>query len=125
MHATWASAGDASGLCGISMQLEKIPWSGAPAVDAAALRRQLEAEGFEVWSWTDPPGADYQPHSHDHDESLWLVAGEIRFGAAGREFRLGPGDRLMLPEGTVHTARAGAAGATYLIGEKRTTDEHR
>lgn len=101
------------------MTLEKIPWTAGQSVDAVALRRQLAAEGFDVWSWTDSPGADYQAHSHDHDESLWMVAGEITFGADAREFRLGPGDRLMLPKGTVHTARAGAAGATYLIGEKR------
>jgi quercetin dioxygenase-like cupin family protein len=101
------------------MQLEKIPWTASQPIDADALRRQLEGEGFEVWSWSDPPGADYQPHTHDHDESLWVVAGEITFGAAQGEFRLGPGDRLMLPQGTVHTARAGANGATYLVGEKR------
>jgi len=101
------------------MKLEKIPWPGTEAPDEAALRRRLESEGFAVWSWTDMPGADYQPHAHDHDESLWVIAGEITFGATGRDFRLGPGDRLMLPEGTVHTARAGAAGATYLIGEKQ------
>ena len=101
------------------MQLEKIPWSKSGPVDADVLRAQLEAEGFEVWSWSDPPGADYTPHSHDHDESLWVVAGEITFGAAQREFLLGAGDRLMLPQGTIHTARAGAGGATYLIGEKR------
>jgi quercetin dioxygenase-like cupin family protein len=100
------------------MKLEKIVRAGAHAVDEAALRRQLEAEGFSVWSWTDRPGADYQPHSHDHDESLWVVSGEIVFGANGSEFRLGAGDRLMLPKGTVHTAHAGSAGATYLIGER-------
>jgi quercetin dioxygenase-like cupin family protein len=103
----------------VSVKLEKIAWRGGAPVDAADLRRRLETEGFEVWSWTDHPGADYQPHTHDHDESLWVIAGEISFGAEGREFRLGPGDRLMLPGGTVHTARAGTAGATYLVGEKR------
>jgi quercetin dioxygenase-like cupin family protein len=100
------------------MKLEKIPRSEVQSDDEGALRQQLEAEGFSVWTWSDPPGADYRPHSHDHDESLWVVRGEITFGVAGREFRLGPGDRLMLPQGTVHTARAGSAGATYLIGEK-------
>jgi quercetin dioxygenase-like cupin family protein len=100
------------------VKLEKIAHTGTDAVEESALRRQLEAEGFSVWSWTDPPGADYQPHSHDHDESLWIVAGEIVFGAHGDEFRLLAGDRLMLPKGTVHTARAGSAGATYLIGER-------
>ena len=57
-------------------------------------------------------------HTHDHDESIWLVAGEIRFGAAGRELVLTPGDRLMLPAGTRHTADAGPDGATYLVGQK-------
>ena len=101
------------------MKLEQVPRAAMPFIDEGSLRRQLEAEGFEVWAWTDSPDADYQPHTHDHDESLWVVDGEIIFGAGGREFRLGPGDRLMLPKGTVHTARAGVAGATYLIGEKR------
>jgi quercetin dioxygenase-like cupin family protein len=101
------------------MKLERIASQDNAPVDEARLRRELEGEGFDVWAWTDQPGADYRPHTHDHDESLWVVAGDITFAAAGREFRLGPGDRLMLPKGTVHTARAGAAGATYLIGEKR------
>jgi quercetin dioxygenase-like cupin family protein len=100
------------------MRLEAIPWTGGP-VEEATLRDRLEAEGFHVWSWTDSAGADYEPHTHEHDESLWIVAGEITFGADGRQLRLGPGDRLMLPAGTVHTAHAGAAGAVYLIGEKR------
>ena len=101
-----------------AMRLEVIAWAAGSTVDETALRRQLEAEGFSVWRWSDAPGADYQPHTHDHDESLWVVAGEITFGAAGRALRLGSGDRLMLPKGTVHTARAGSAGATYLIGER-------
>jgi quercetin dioxygenase-like cupin family protein len=100
------------------MTLERIPWPGGP-VEGSALQAQLEAEGFSVWQWSDAPGASYTPHSHDHDESLWVVTGEIRFGALGRELVLTAGDRLMLPQGTVHTARAGAAGATYLIGERR------
>lgn len=101
------------------MQLERIAWPADAAIDEAALTRQLEAEGFDVFRWTDGAGADYQPHSHDHDESLWLLRGEITFGADGRTLRLAAGDRLMLPRGTVHTARAGTAGATYLIGQKR------
>ena len=77
------------------------------------------ADGFESFLWIDPPDADYSPHAHDHDESLWVIDGEITFGAEGQELRLGPGDRLMLPKGTIHTARAGREGARYLIGERR------
>ena len=99
------------------MKLEVIAWNGGGSVREDDLRRRLEEEGFDVFHWRDEAGADYQPHSHDHDESLWVVDGEIVFGAGGREFRLKGGDRLLLPRGIVHTARAGAVGATYLIGE--------
>ena len=86
--------------------------------DEPGLRARLEAEGFSAWCWTDRAGATYAPHSHPHDESLWVVEGEITFGADGGTFRLRAGDGLMLPAGTVHTAVAGPAGATYLIGER-------
>ena len=98
------------------MQLAVIQWAGG-AIDASALRDRLEDEGCSVFEWSDPAGADYQPHHHDHDESIWIVRGEMTFTALGRALRLAAGDRLMLPKGTVHGARAGAQGATYLVGE--------
>lgn len=100
------------------MTLEKIDWAGSGSPTEAGLRALLESEGFSVWQWTDAAGATYAPHSHDHDESIVCVRGEITFGAEGRRLTLRPGDRLMLPRGTVHTADASVAGATYLIGER-------
>jgi quercetin dioxygenase-like cupin family protein len=101
------------------MKLEVINWTDQDRPREAALRKQLEADGFDVISWHDPPGADYTPHTHDHDESMWVVSGEITFGIAGTSYRLQAGDRLMLPGGTVHTAHAGRDGAVYLIGQRR------
>lgn len=103
------------------MKLEVIPWNGGGRVLEDDLRQQLEGEGYDVFRWRDEAGADYHPHSHDHDESLWVLDGEIVFGSGGRELRLKPGDRLMLPKGTIHTARPGGIGATYLIGELHRT----
>lgn len=98
------------------MDLVVIPWAGGH-VDGAELKTRLERDGCDVFRWSDPPAADYAPHSHDHDESIWLLDGEITFSTRAGDLRLGPGDRLMLPRGTVHGARAGRSGATYLIGE--------
>lgn len=100
------------------MKLERIEWQEDGRPEEQSLRKRLEEEGYSIFCWEDRPGADYQPHSHDHDESLWMIDGEMTFGAAGRRFRLAPGDRLMLPKGTVHTAVAGPEGAKYLIGQK-------
>ncbi len=99
------------------MKLEVRRWTNAAAPDEATLRGTLEAEGFSAFCWSDTPNAHYDEHEHDRDESIWVVAGAIRFGADGRELALGPGDRLMLPAGTRHTADAGPDGATYLIGQ--------
>lgn len=100
------------------MRLEVVLWKGDGEVSEDTLRCRLEAEGFSSFCWSDAPGAHYEEHAHDHDESIWLVAGAIRFAASGRELALAPGDRLMLPAGTAHTADAGPDGATYLIGQK-------
>lgn len=99
------------------MRLEVLP-ADDESPGEQVLRARLEREGYSVFCWTDSPHTHYAAHAHDHDESIWLVSGSIVFGAGGREIALRPGDRLMLPAGTVHTADAGPDGATYLIGEK-------
>ena len=103
------------------MRLERVPWPEAGAPREEILRDRLIAGGFDAFRWRDEPGAVYEPHAHDHHESLWVIAGEITFGIGGRDYRLGPGDRLMLPANTVHTARVGAHGATYFIGQRPTS----
>lgn len=100
------------------MKLERIPWSGAQEPREAPLHARLAQEGFDAFSWSDPPGHGYAPHQHEHDESLWMLRGRMTFGIAGAEYVLEPGDRLMLPAGTVHSAVAGPAGAAYLIGRR-------
>ncbi len=100
------------------MRLDVIRWSAPEAPDEEILRRELLDESFEVFRWRDEAGAEYERHAHEHDESLWVVEGEMHFESGGHEVVLRPGDRLMLPRGTAHTARAGSDGVTYLIGER-------
>jgi len=101
------------------MELGCIPWNDPREPGEGALRARLEGEGFEVHAWRDPADRIYGEHSHDCDESLWVVRGQIVFEVNGREFPLGPGDRLLLPAGVAHRARAGPDGARYLIGQRR------
>lgn len=100
------------------MKLARLPATGTTMPTEAAARAHLEEEGFGCFVWTDPPGARYAPHHHDHDECIWVVAGRMTFTAGGETLTLDAGDRLLLPRSTVHTALAGPAGATYVIGER-------
>jgi len=101
------------------MELRRIPWTDEQAPGENALRRHLEAEGYEVTLWRDPADRSYDAHSHPCDESLWVVRGRIALRVDGRDYVLGPGDRLELPGGTRHSALAGPEGAHYLIGQRR------
>jgi mannose-6-phosphate isomerase-like protein (cupin superfamily) len=101
------------------MELRCIPWSDARQPGEGMLRSKLEEEGFEVHPWRDPADRIYGEHHHDCDETLWVLRGTIVFEVSGREFPLGPGDRLLLPAGIAHRARAGPDGVTYLIGQRR------
>jgi len=102
-----------------AMKLRRIPWNGVGEPGEAALRRQLEQEGFEVHVWRDPADRSYGEHRHTCDESLWIVRGSMRFEVGERAYPLGPGDRLELPAGVAHRATAGPDGASYLIGQRR------
>jgi quercetin dioxygenase-like cupin family protein len=94
-------------------------WRGEAPPDPQALRAALEAEGYSVYGWTDARGATYAPHTHDDDQSHWVLRGAIALTVDGEEYELGPGDRDWLPAGTVHSARVVGDGAvTYLIGSK-------
>lgn len=100
------------------MKLERIAWPDAVPPHERDLQSRLVDEGFDVMTWSDPPGRFYAPHRHAHHESLWCLRGRIVFHVDGRDHPLEPGDRLMLPRDTVHAATVGPEGATYLIGEK-------
>jgi hypothetical protein len=89
------------------VQLEILPGNGPDDATEGTARRRLEDEGFSAFCWSDAPAAHYEERAHDHDECIWLIAGKIRFSASGCELVLAPGDRLMLPAGTQHTADAG------------------
>lgn len=99
--------------------LAKIPWNG----DGQPVRHQLEEtlleDGFDPFAWVDEPGKSYELHSHTHDESIWVIRGSMMFKVSGTTFDLGPGDRLMLPRGSPHEAKAGPEGCEYLVGQRR------
>lgn len=101
------------------MELGVVLWKEDRTPNVQELQQRMEEEGFAVFQWTDPAGSIYQPHSHGHDESIWLVDGSITFEISGNDYPLSPGDRLFLPKNTLHSARVPRGQtAEYLIGHK-------
>ena len=58
---------------------------------------------------TGPP-----PHSHDWDESFYVLKGEIEFLCEGDAYMCMPGSLVHVPRGTVHGFRYGRGGGQML-----------
>jgi len=99
--------------------LAKIPWDGDEQPVRSKLEESLLEDGFDPFAWVDEPGKRYEPHVHSHDETIWILHGAMQFKVGSQTFDLGPGDRLTLPRGSQHEAKAGPQGCEYLVGQKR------
>ena len=87
---------------------------------AAEIRTRLEAEARHVYEWSNGPDEVYAAHSHGYEKVLYCVNGSISFHleADGRSIELGPGDRMVLPAGTPHSAVVGPGGCTCIEGQR-------
>ncbi len=81
---------------------------------------KLKTEATGCYSWSNGPGDRYAAHSHRYEKILYCVNGSITFGLEGdrKSLELKPGDRMVLPAGTVHSAIVGAAGCTCIEGHR-------
>ena len=68
------------------------------------MRKRLEDEGFSVITYTYSPGTYFSEHSHTVDKKDTVLSGKFKMTALGKKFILGPGDMLLVPAGTIHTA---------------------
>ena len=86
----------------------------------AELMARLHHEADHCYAWSNGPGDRYPSHAHSYEKLLYCVRGSITFvlEAEGRSLELGPGDRLVLPAGTVHSAWVGPHGVACIEGQR-------
>ena len=63
----------------------------------------------------DVPGKVHDFHRHTVDEVLFVIAGSLVFNWEGESQLCRPGDRIVLPAGTLHRSEAMEEGAVYAI----------
>ena len=81
--------------------------------------KQLAAEGFShMFVWQDGPNAFYTDHTHAGLTAHIILDGEMALTMNGRSQTYRIGERCDVPAGAVHSARMGANGCRYLVGEK-------
>jgi quercetin dioxygenase-like cupin family protein len=71
-------------------------------------------QGYEIFLQDGPQGSGPPPHSHQWDESFYVIRGEIEFGMDEVVMTGGPGTLVHVPGGTVHWFRFGTGGGQMI-----------
>ncbi|MES9946212.1 MAG: cupin domain-containing protein [Candidatus Thiodiazotropha sp.] len=70
----------------------------------SAMRRKLEARGYDVSRYIYPPGTFFPPHEHAVDKIDGVLSGRFRMSMSGQSCILEAGDCLQVPKGVTHSA---------------------
>ncbi len=98
------------------MELKITRWSQPTPPTENGLMQTYRQEGFSPYAWSNGPGDVYPAHSHSYHKVLYVVRGSITWilPGMGQEIETFPGDRIDLPQGTLHAARVGPHGVACL-----------
>lgn len=82
-------------------------------------RAKLEVEGFsQIMVLQDGPNFEYATHTHEKAGVHIILEGEMVLTDQSGNVVVKAGERIDIPAGTVHSAKMGASGCKYLVGEK-------
>jgi quercetin dioxygenase-like cupin family protein len=100
------------------VEIEHRRHSGPAAPDPGSIETALRREANDVYGWSNAPGDAYGEHEHGYTKLLYCTRGSIDFvlGDGGR-VAMRPGDRLVLPPRTRHSAVVGPEGCACVEGK--------
>ena len=86
------------------MDLHAIDWNATPweRVREGVERKAFSGEGATVSLNRLQPGHEPRPHSHPHEQIVYIMEGCIDFHVEGRVTRLSAGGLLVIPGGAHH-----------------------
>ncbi len=88
----------------MSLQIEHWNSDAEGALTESALRRKLQARGYQVTRYVYPPGSYFADHAHEVDKIDAVLSGRFRMRMQGLSVDLQAGDALVVPKGSVHSA---------------------
>ena len=78
------------------------------------LASNAATHGYEIFLQQGVEGSGPPPHSHDWDESFYVVKGEVEISYGDKTVMAEPGTLVHLPAGTVHSFRFGVGGGEMI-----------
>jgi quercetin dioxygenase-like cupin family protein len=86
------------------MQVEHWDRDRDGKLSAHALRRKMEERGYSVNCYTYSPGTFFPAHTHPVDKIDAVLCGEFRITMGRDSVLVKPGDLVLVPKGTEHSA---------------------
>ena len=100
-----------------AVKAEHHRYSETAAPDPGAIEATLRREARDVYGWSNAPGDTYGEHEHGYTKVLYCTRGSIDFILADGRVSMRPGDRLVLPPRTRHSALVGPEGCACVEGK--------
>jgi quercetin dioxygenase-like cupin family protein len=96
------------------------------------LASKAATQGYEIFLQQGDEGTGPPPHSHDWDESFYIIKGNVEVSYGDKTITATPGTLVHVPAGTIHAFRFEAgggemisvAGQTSKAAEVFTTIDH-
>jgi quercetin dioxygenase-like cupin family protein len=82
------------------------------------IENDIKKEGFTPHLITNSPGYRYEPHQHPQTKLLLCVKGSMSITVDLERYSFEPGDKLIIPGNTPHSALVGPHGCTFYWSEK-------
>jgi quercetin dioxygenase-like cupin family protein len=86
------------------MKLRAFDALNATVARSGVTRRVFSGANATLAFTTLEPGHVPNPHSHPHEQIVYVLSGELRFVVGDDEAIVGPGDMLVVPPGVEHYA---------------------
>jgi quercetin dioxygenase-like cupin family protein len=74
-------------------------------IEVTVLASNTATQAYEITRQQGEKGVGPPPHSHNWDESFYIVAGNVEFNCDGKTVVCFPGTLVHVPAGTVHSFR--------------------
>ncbi len=82
------------------------------------MEKSIKKDGFNPLIITNEPGYIYHQHQHPETKLLVCLEGSMKVTVNEKEYNFQPGDKLIVPGNTPHSATAGSKGCTFYWSEK-------
>ena len=83
-------------------------------IKVTVLASNAATQAYEITRQQGERGVGPPPHSHNWDESFYVIAGDVEFTCGGKTVVCSPGTLVHIPAGTVHSFRYLAEGCDVL-----------